>query len=62
MNAAALGALGFNSKHNITTRWAGPSFDSATVFGACANVGDFSPHLRVVRRLHTPALQQQVTR
>ena len=36
-HAAALGALGLVSNHNISTRW---TFDPAACFASCNNIGD----------------------
>ena len=38
-HAAALGAFGFVSNHNFSTRWAYPSFDSNLCFAICHNFG-----------------------
>ena len=45
-NAAALGALGLVSSHNLSTRWTHPSFDSTSCFAACYNLGDVLDKLR----------------
>ena len=45
-HAAALGAFGLVSKHNLSTRWALHSFDSVSCFATCHNLGDVSEKLR----------------
>ena len=37
-HAAALGAFGFVSKHNLSTRWARHSFESTSCFATCHNL------------------------
>ena len=39
-HAAALGAFDLVSNHNLSTRWARDSFDSASCFATCQNLGD----------------------
>ena len=41
-HAAALGALGLVTNHNLSTRWTHHSFDSASSFGPSYNLGDVS--------------------
>ena len=39
-HAAALGAFGLVSNRNFSTRWVRHSFDSASCFATCHNLGD----------------------
>ena len=39
-HAAALGAFALVSNHNFSTRWVRQSFDSASCFATCHNLGD----------------------
>ena len=39
-HAAALGAFGLVSSHNLATRWARHNFDTSACFGSCNNIGD----------------------
>ena len=48
-HAAALGASGFVSNHNLSTRWARHSFDSVPCFDICHNLGDVLEKLRDIR-------------
>ena len=45
-HAAALGALGLVSNHNLSARWIRHNFDTAACFGSCNNIGD------VLEKLH----------
>ena len=45
-HAAALGAFGLVSNHNLSTRGARHSFDSVSCFATCHNLGDVSEKLR----------------
>ena len=37
-HAAALGALGLVSNHNLATRWVRHHFDTSACFGSCNNI------------------------
>ena len=60
-HAAALGAFGFVSNHNLSTRWTRHSFDSASCFATCHNIGDVLEKLRDIRTEHVSASQHQTT-
>ena len=58
-HAAALGAFGIVSNHNIRTRWTHPSFDSNSSFAPCDNLGDVlqvSHDVRTARLSASPRL------
>ena len=62
-HAAALGVLGLVSNHNLSTRWTHRSFDSASWFATCHNLGDVSEKLRDIRTEHVfylPAPKQEI--
>ena len=48
-HAAALGAIGLVSTHNLATRWVRHNFDTPSSFGACNNIGQFMKKLRSIR-------------
>ena len=58
-HAAALGALGLVSSHNLATRWAHHSLDTAACFASCNNVGDVLEKLHDIRTETTSTSQQQ---
>ena len=58
-HAAALGAFGLVSNHNLSTRWTHHSFDSASCFASCDNLGDVLEKLRDIRTEHVSASRQQ---
>ena len=39
-HAAALGALGLVSNHNLAARWVHHNFDTSACFGSCNNIGE----------------------
>ena len=39
-HAAALGAFGLVSSHNLATRWARHNFDTSACLGSCNNIGE----------------------
>ena len=45
-HAASLGTFGLVSSHNLSTRWTHHSFDSASCFATCRNLGDVLEKLR----------------
>ena len=61
-HAAALGAFGLVSNHNLSTRWARDSFDSTSCFATCHNLGDVLEKLRGIRTEHVFAFQHQTRR
>ena len=61
-HAAALGAFGFVSNHNLSTRWARHSFDSLSCFATCHNLGDVLEKLRDIRKEHVSASLHQTRR
>ena len=59
--AAALGALGLVSNHNLSTRWTRHSFGSTSCFAACDNLGDVLEKLRDIRtELASTAPKQEI--
>ena len=48
-HAAALGAVGMVSSHNLSTRWTHHSFDTAACFASCNNIGDVLEKLHDIR-------------
>ena len=58
-HAAALGAFGLVSHHNLSTRWARHSFDSVSCFDICHNLGDVLEKLRDIRTARVSASQRQ---
>ena len=59
-HAAALGALGLTSNHNnLFTRWTHHSFDSASCFATCYNLGDVLEKLSDIRTEHVSTSQLQ---
>ena len=61
-HAAALGAFGLVSNHNLSTRWARHSFDSVSCFATCRNLGDVLEKLCDIRTEHVSASQHQTRR
>ena len=61
-HAAALGAFGLVSKHNLSTRWARQSFDSVSCFDICHNLVDVLEKKRDIRtaRVCLPAPDQEL--
>ena len=58
-HAAALGAFGWVSNHNLSTRWTHHFFDSASCFATCYNLGDVLEKLRDIRTEHISTSQLQ---
>ena len=58
-HAAALGAFGLVSNLNLSTRWVHYSFDSASCFPTCHNIGDVLGKLRDIRTAHVSASLRQ---
>ena len=48
-HAAALGAFGLVSNHNLCTRWARHPFDSVSCFATCHNLGGVLEKFRDIR-------------
>ena len=61
-HAAALGASGLVSNHNLSTRWARHSFDSVACFATCRNLRDILEKLCDIRAEHMSASQHQTRR
>ena len=57
-----LGALGLVSNHNLSTRWTHHSFDSASCFATCYNLGDVLENCVTLERsmFHLPAPKQEI--
>ena len=60
-HAAALGALGLVSSHDLSTRWARQSFDSVSCFEICHNLGDVLEKLRDIRTARLPSAGPRVS-
>ena len=58
-HAAAQGAFGLVSNQNFYTRWVRHSFDSASCFATCHNLGDVLEKLRDIRTERASASQHQ---
>ena len=58
-HATALGTFGLVSSHNLATRWAHHSFDTAACFASCSNIGDVLEKLHDIRTETTSTSQQQ---
>ena len=58
-HAAALGAFGLVSNRNLSTRWVHHSFDSASCFATCHNLGEVLGKLRGIRTAHVSASLRQ---
>ena len=58
-HAVALGALGLVSSHNLSTRWTHHSFDSASCFATCYNLGDVLEKFRDLGMEHVSTSQHQ---
>ena len=58
-HAAALGAFGLVSNHNLSSRWARQSFDSVSCFDICHNLGDDLEKLRDIGTARVSASQHQ---
>ena len=58
-HAAALGALGLVSCHNLSTRGAHDSFDADSCFASCSNLADVLEKLRDILDFPTP--KQELT-
>ena len=54
-----LGAFGLVSNHNLSTRWVRHSFDSASRFATCHNLGDVLEKLRDIGTEHVSASRHQ---
>ena len=48
-HAAALGASGFTSNHNVTTRWIHHNFDASECFDGCHNITEILERLQRIR-------------
>ena len=58
-HAAAFGALGLVSSHNLSTRLAHHSFDTAACFASCNNIGDVLEKLHDITSEITSTSQHQ---
>ena len=58
-HAAALGALGLVSSHNLCPRWTHHSFDTAACFASCNDIGDVTEKLHDIRTAMTSMSQDQ---
>ena len=58
-HAAALGAAGMVSSHNLSKRWTHHSFDTASCFASCNNIGNILEKLHDIRPETTSMSQHQ---
>ena len=56
-HAAALGSLGLNSSHNVTTRWDRHNFDTSACCDGCNNISDILERLHRIGTEATSLLQ-----